>query len=81
LLLWGLIVSRHINVDRPALVLEATLKPAMSKGVESVSLTAFPAAAVMDELSEVQLLMGLSMVVSVVTTVLNIIGGDSACCC
>jgi hypothetical protein len=41
----------------------------MSKGVESVSVTAFPAAAVMDELSEVQLAMVLLLVALVLLLV------------
>jgi hypothetical protein len=49
----------------------------MSKGVESVSVTAFPAAAVMDDLSEVQLAMVLLLLVlatsSLVLTVLMVL--------
>jgi hypothetical protein len=49
----------------------------MSKGVESVSVTAFPAAAVMDDLSKVQLAMVLLLLVlaisSLVLTVLMVL--------
>jgi hypothetical protein len=48
------------------------LNPVMSKVVESVSVATFPAAAVMDELSEVQLAMVLAM------SVLTIVGGLNA---
>ena len=48
----------------------AELNPVMSKVVESVSVATFPAAAVMDELSEVQLAMVLAMSVLTVLVLL-----------
>jgi hypothetical protein len=47
------------------------LNPVMSKGVESVSVITFPAAAVMDELSEVQLAMVLVLLLVADTSMVS----------
>ena len=49
----------------------------MSKGVESVSVTVFPAAAAMDELSEVQLAIVLAMAVLAISVILRLKAKES----